>query len=150
MVPNFGFQKLLLAGPGRLSAAHAHGNIPDIYAFQSTTFEPAEDLFISVFRLILGRIPVQSIENPHLRIGVSIYRENMMNRARHWFADRGDRLEPAIQPIEKRNRDSKESVQCLRRHAMSDFSVLITEAVPLVVAAIEPNGDCSTRFQILR
>jgi hypothetical protein len=56
----------------------------------------------------------------------------------------------AVQPVEDGNRPTKEAVQGLGRHPVSNLAVLIAEAVPLVVAATQPNRSCSTRFQILR
>src|SRR5579863_1643469 len=73
----------------------------------------------------------------------------MMDETRDRIPDQRDHAQPAIEPVEERNGDAKKTMQRLRRHAVSDLSILIAEAIPLVVSAVEPHRQSAARLQIL-
>lgn len=117
--------------------------------FHPAALKPAEDLFVRVFGLIARRIPVKCVEHARFRIGLSIYRKYVVHSARYGVSDQRNASEPTVEVIKRGNCDLQNTMQHRGRHSARVTAVEISEAIPLVVAAIEPYGETSPGLQKL-
>src|SRR5882724_3740780 len=81
---------------------------------------------------------------------MTVHRKNVMDCTRQGGPYQRHLPQAAVEMIEERHRDREHSVQGLGLHLMSETPPEIAEAVPLVVSAVQPDGEDSSGFKVLR
>src|SRR5208282_693675 len=135
--------------PRWFSPSNRNGEFPDSHVFHSHGFVPAENLLISMLRLILRRVPIEGVEHPGFWILLSIHRKNMMHQACRRTSHQRHFLQNLLRVVENRHRYFQNAVQRFGLHLVRVAPPEIAEAVPLVVSAIEPDGQHAAGLQVL-
>src|SRR5258708_1362753 len=104
------------------------------------TFKPAEHLFICMFRLVLGRIPVKSVEDAPIPLGVQGQRQYVVQHTAKRAAQNWNVAKANMDVIQNGCHLTK-PIQHPVRKLCRNSAVLITHAVPPVVGAVEPDCD---------
>src|SRR5262249_5475369 len=132
----------------RFSSTNRDRNLGHPQVFQSHVFKPAEYLLVGMFGLIPGRVPIKGIQKARSWIRLTVHRKHMMDRPRDRFAYPRHRSQATIEVVKNRDRNFQHAVESLGMHSVGVLAPKIAEAIPLVVAAVEPHRERAARLQI--
>src|SRR5262249_40736889 len=134
----------------RFSATHRNRGFYHFQIYQPAVLEPAKHLFVSVLGLIFRGIPIEGFEHSPLRIWMTIHWKNIVHDFGCRLSNTRNELQRSIHSVQHWDHRAEYAVQPLRSHAVGYFPVVITESIPLVVSAVQPDSEYATGLQVLR